>query len=155
MAQEPDKDNKPYIEVSNTGSQLETDIKTETIDFIPTEREEARPSESQEAFSAYMMDFAKRNYKKVISPDGRHIRINGMYHAVPIVPEEAEDVFSEKEKKMNSMSGKGGVEAREAMYDFLTFACSISREQLKLCDRGELKLIAVILGMMQNGFRDL
>lgn len=149
MAQEPDK----VTTITEAGSQLVSDTPIEVIDFDRTE--EQKPSESQEAFSAYMMDFAKRNYKKVISPDGRHIKINGIYHSVPIVPEEAEDVFQEKEKKMNSMSGKGGQESREALYDFLTFACSISREQLKLCDRGELKIIAVILGMMQNGFRDL
>jgi hypothetical protein len=153
---------KPYTTVSGLGDKLTTEIKPNAVDLVTEqdqeqeEKEPREPSQADQEFSSYMMSFAKANYKKIISPNGKQIKINGIYYTITVIVEEVEDVFNDLENKMNRAAVSGDTKkVREALYNFLTFACNISREQLKNCDRGEIKNIALILGMMQKGFRDL
>lgn len=115
-----------------------------------------KPSESEDAFSGWMLQFAKKNFSKVVSPNGNAIKINGTYYSVTKIVKAVSADFEALNKELQLAQVSGNPErAEKALYDFLMFATNIKSEQLDNCDRGELKLIAMILGMMQQGFRDL
>lgn len=102
----------------------------------------------------FMLEFAKKNYRRTVS--GQQIRINGQLYDVTKIGEDKEDKFAELENNLNSLlASPDAKKARKALYDFVTFATNATVEQLRECDRGELKSIALILGMIQKGFRDL
>ena len=145
------------VMVTAAAEQLTTDKPLDVFDTVEEkENQTEKQSAAQEAFGAYMMDFAKRNYKKVMSADGHFIKIKNDYYKITVVTEEVEDKFDELEKAFQTAAASGDrMKLRAGLYDFLTFACSIPREKLKSIDRGELKIIATILGMIQQGFRDL
>lgn len=132
----------------------ETAIKEEPID----EEKQTQPqklSELEDSQGKYILDFAKANYKNIVSNDGKHIKINGAYYTITKIVEEVEDTFNELEEKLNKANPLKTKEVREALYEFLTFATNVTTNDLRAADRGELKSVALILGMMQKGFRHI
>lgn len=134
-------------ENENDAQEQETEEKEETKEVKLTQVEDSQ--------ATMMTEFAKANYKRIISPNGKQIKINGFFYNITKVTEEIEDTFSELEQKLNSVNALKPKEVRAALYNFLTFATNITEQDLKNCDRGEIKNIALILGMMQKGFRHL
>ena len=112
-------------------------------------------TELEDSQGKYILDFAKGNYKKIVSPDGKFIKINGEFHKITKIDEDLEEQFSTLENALNTVNPLKPKEKRKALYEFLTFACAISEQELKSTDRGELTIVALILGMMQKGFRHL
>jgi hypothetical protein len=118
----------------------------ETIE-TEEKKEQPRISELEDSQGKYILDFAKANYKRIISPSGREIKINGTFYKITKIDEDVEDKFIELEDALNKANPLKPKEKRKALYEFLTFACAT--------DRGELTIVALILGMMQKGFRHL
>lgn len=124
------------------------DIKEKDV----TEEEQIpKLTELQQAQAQFILDFAKENYKRIVV--NHQIKINGKFYQLVNIPEELEEEFSKRE----SATQKGGEikKRRQALYDFLTFGTNITEAELKLCDRGELRQIAMIVGLCQEGFRKL
>ena len=120
------------------------------------EQEEPQMSKFDQNQANFMLEFAQNNYHKIMSKDGKQIKINGVFYNVTKIVEEVEDKFAELEQNLNkSLASLDPKKSRKATYEFITFATSATEENLKQCDRGELKNIALILGMIQKGFRNL
>jgi len=106
--------------------------------------------------ASMLMDFAKKNYSKIMSSDGKQIKINGAFYDITKIVEEVEDHYAELTKNFNAaLITQDSKQIRTTLYALLTFATSATESDLKNCDRGELRAIALVLGLIQQGFRDL
>ena len=141
--------------------QASEQIKDEPKEQVEVEEQSAEPeqqprlSKLEEEQGAFLMEFAKNNYKKIISPNGRQIKINGTFYDLVKVTEAVEDEFVKRELACNSANPSKPKESRKAIYDFLTFTTSVTEDALKNTDRGELRNICAIIGMINKGFRNL